>query len=732
MDDRENPITGENRGIRFIIIGVALFFIIFVIIKVLFDESENFSSLLTNVKNSQTMLFVLWTIIILFSITFMFVFIRNLIKLYYDKNKEKTGSRFKKRLVFFFIIFTIVPTVFLFFFATELIDRGIEKWFRTDIGSIMQKTNELKESYYGKSKDDLKYFSRIISTGIREKKMYTENNSIFLRNWVKRQMKNYRLDVVNIFMNSKEIISQFNPVIPLQEYKDLSLEDVYKVLSGSDFIKVDSLEKGELIRSGIPFNTPTGDKVLVIIGKFYPDKYIENLKKLNAMVDKYMQLKMIRDPVKTTYYLLFVFISILIVFSASWVALYLAKGITTPIEMLVDAATEITKGNLDVKIDYIAKDEFNTLINEFNKMINDLKINRKTLQRRTFELRQRRSITENILNNITSGVISINERGEIVEINSAIERILGIKKTKLINKQFSDAFSMNPYKDIMTIIEKAFKSKFKVYEKDLDIKIKGKILNIAVKISQMKNPVNKKFGGILVVLTDLSALIKAQKMMVWREVAKRIAHEIKNPLTPIHLSSQRILRSIDLPEDKFRKIVEDGLNIILIEIDSIKQLADEFSSYARLPEVKFSKGDINQILEKLVSVYTSIYNSVEFKVDLDAEIPILIKMDTEQIKRIFVNIIDNAIEAMNNKGIIEIKSIYNKESQFVRVEIADNGAGISDDDKDKLFLPYFSKKKTGTGLGLAITHNIIEEHNGMISVIDNRPTGTRFIIELPA
>lgn len=722
----------ENKGIRLIIIGIALFFIIFVIIKVLFDESKNFSSILSNIQNSQTMLFVLWTIIILFSITFLFIFVRNLIKLYYDKNKEKTGSRFKKRLVFFFIIFTIVPTVFLFFFATELIDRGIEKWFRTDIDSIMQKTNELKESYYEKSKDDLKYFSRIISDGIRSKKMYTAENSVFLRNWVKKQMLNYRLDVVNIFMNSKEILSQFKPVIPLQEYKDLSLEDVYKVLSGSDFIKVDSLKNGELIRSGIPFDTLGGDKVLVIIGKFYPDNYIKNLKNLNNMVDKYMQLKMIRDPVKTTYYLLFVFISILTVFSASWVALYLAKGITTPIEKLVEAATEITKGNLDIKIDYVAKDEFNALITEFNQMITDLKINRKTLQKRTFELRQRRSITENILNNITSGVISIDERGEIVEINSAVERILGIKKSKLINKQFSETFNTNPYKEIGDIIEKSFKSRFKIYEKDLDIKIKGKILNIAIKISQMKNPVNKKFSGVLAVLTDLTALIKAQKMLVWREVAKRIAHEIKNPLTPIHLSSQRILRSIDLPEDKFRKVVEDSLKIILEEIDSIKELADEFSNYARLPEIKFSKGDINQILEKLVSVYSSIYNSIEFKVNLDPEIPIMIKMDTEQIKRIFVNIIDNAIEAMDKEGTIDIDSIYNKESQFVRVEIADNGDGISDDDKDKLFLPYFSKKSNGTGLGLAITHNIIEEHNGMITVVDNQPTGTRFIIELPS
>ncbi len=722
----------ENRGVRFAIIGIALFFIIFVIIKVLFDESKNLSSMLVNIQSSQTILFVLWTIIILFSITFLFIFVRNLIKLYYEKNKEKTGSRFKKRLVFFFITFSIVPTIFLFFFSTKLIDRGIEKWFKTDIDSIMTKSDELKESYYEKSKDDLKYFSRIVAEGIRSKRMYTAENTIFLRNWVKKQMKNYRLDVVNIFKDRKEIVSQFNPVIPLQEYKDLSLEDVYKVLSGSDFIRVDSLLNGELIRSGIPFNSVEGDRILVIIGKYYPESYIKNLKVLGNMVEKYTQMKLIRDPVKTTYYLLFVFISILIVFSASWVAMYLARGITTPIEKLVDAASEITKGNLDTKIDYVAKDEFNILITEFNKMISDLRDNRDKLSRRTIELRQRRSITENILTNITSGVMAINLRGEIIEINPAVEKMLGLKKERFIKKQFSDIFANNPYDIVKEIIEKGFKSKFKLIEKEIDIKIKGKILNLAIKISQTRNPVNNKFSGILVVLTDLTALMKAQRLLVWREVAKRIAHEIKNPLTPITISSERILRSIDLPEDKFRKIVEDGLNIILTEIDSIKSLADEFSNFARLPEIKFSKGDINQILEKLISVYTSIYSTVDFKVDLDVDIPILIKMDTEQIRRIFVNIIDNGIEAIDKDGTIEILTKYNKESQFTRIEIADNGSGISDEDKDKLFMPYFSKKSNGTGLGLAITHNIIEEHNGMISIVDNVPKGTRFIIELPA
>jgi len=717
------------KGIRLTIAGVAILFVLIVIVRIFFDESKNFSPLFIN---STTLIIALWTIIILFSLTFLFILLRNIIKLYYDKSKDYAGGRFKNRLVFFFIAFSIIPTLLLFFFATDLIERGIEKWFNTDIDNIMTKIDELVPSYYERAKEELKHFSRIIASDIREYKKYTYENRIFLDNSIKKQMKEYKLDVVNIYLNDKEVLTKFNPIIPLQEYKDLPRDIVWRSLGGDDYFPVNTLKKGELIRSGIRFNTPEGDKILVITGKYYPDKYINNLKNLSTMVNRYEQLRPIKNPVKMTYFLLFLFITILIIFSASWLGFYLAKGITVPIEKLAAAASEITKGNLDVKINYAAKDEFNILITEFNKMVTDLKENRDQLDKSTIELKQRRSLTETILKNITSGVIALNFKGEIIDINPEAERMLSLKAKETLKKHYSEVFSDNLYQDISSIVDKAFKTKFKIIEKQLNFKIKGNILNLASKITQIRNPVNNKFFGILVVLTDLTALIKAQRMLVWREVAKRIAHEIKNPLTPIQISAQRIVKALELPDAKLRKIVEDSLNIILQELDSIKNLAKEFSQFARLPEISFTKGDINQILENLVSVYSSIYNKIEFKVDLDVDIPVLIKMDTEQIKRIFVNLIDNAIEAMDKEGSLEIASKYIKESQFARVEIADSGPGINDEDKQKLFIPYYSNKSSGTGLGLAIAHNIIEEHNGLLSIIDNTPKGARFIIEIPA
>ena len=717
------------KGIRLIVAGMAILFVFIVIVRIFFDESKEFTPLFID---STALIIALWTIIILFSLTFLFILLRNIIKLYFGKSKDYMGGRFKNRLVFFFIAFSIIPTLLLFFFATDLIERGIEKWFTTDVDAIMTKIEELEPSYYERAKMELKHFSNIIANDIRDFKKYTYQNRVFLDNSIKKQMKEYKLDVVNIYRNDKEILTKFNPIIPLQEYKDLPRDIVFRSLGGDDYFPVDSLKDGELIRSGVRFNTPEGDKILVITGKYFPEKYTKNLKTLSSMVNKYNQLKPIKNPVKTTYFLLFLFITILIIFSASWLGFYLAKGITTPIEKLAAAATEITKGNLDVRIDYAAKDEFNTLITEFNKMVADLKEHRDKLNRRTIELKQRRSLTESILKNITSGVVALDENGEILNINPEAQRMLNLKSSQVVKKHYSVVFSDSLYKDITSLIDKAYKTKFKVIEKELDFKIKGQIINLASKITQTRNPMNNKFSGLLVVLTDLTELMKTQRMLVWREVAKRIAHEIKNPLTPIQISAQRILKSLELPDDKFRKIVEDSLNIILQETESITDLAKEFSQFARLPEVNFTQGDMNQIIENLVSVYSSIYNNIEFKVDLDVDIPALVMMDTEQIKRIFVNILDNAIEAMNKQGIVEIKSKYIKSSQFIRVEIADQGEGISDEDKQKLFIPYFSKTGAGTGLGLAIAHNIIDEHNGQISVADNTPSGARFVIEIPS
>jgi len=717
----------DHRGARLIIALTLLLFIVFIFFRIFFEESIRISPV--SVK-SNALIFVLWILIILFSLTLLFILLRNLLKIYYEKNREHVGRGFKNRLVFFFTAFSIVPSILLFFFATDMISRSIEPLFKPQIEMIIQNVGVVKDNYYNTIWTNLDHFAKQISAMIQEKRMYTDDNRVYLSNKLKEKMVEYKLDMVSVYRGSDELVSVINPLL-IQEYKDFPLEILYQGLSESGVRNFITMSKGELIYVGTSTGINPQERILTIIGRYLPENYSSVLNSLSTMVANYTQQKELKDPVRNTYILLFLFITILIVFAASWLGYFLAKGITVPIEKLAAATSEIVKGNLDVQIDYPTHDEFSLLITEFNRMALDLKENRDKLTRRTVELKHRRSVFEHILKNITTGVMALNSQGEIIEMNPEAARMLSLDAAASRKKHFSASISETLYPDIHSLISRAYETRFKKIEKEVDIKVKGTVSNLAVKITQLRNPINNRFSGLLVVLTELTELIRAQRLLVWREVAKRVAHEIKNPLTPIQISSQRILRSFEQPDDKFRAIVEDSLNIISQELDSIKKLADEFSNFARLPEMKFGQGDINLILENLVSVYNSIYKNLILNVKLDVNLPSLLKVDAEQIKRVFVNLIDNAIEAVEKEGLVEIQTRYNEQSKFVAIEIADNGPGISDEDKLKLFIPYFSKKSTGTGLGLAIAHNIIEEHNGLISIVDNQPKGARFIIELP-
>ncbi len=368
--------------------------------------------------------------------------------MYLEKNQGGAGHSFKNKLVFFFIAFSIVPTLLLFIFATDVISQSIEQWFKTPIENIMSKVDDVKTNYYGNINEDLEHFSGLIAAMIQQKRMYTEDNRTFLQNELKKKMLEYKLDVVNIYKNKNEVFAIFNPRIPMQEYKNLPLNIVYRGLGGAGFTTVDTLKTGELIRNGVAFDIEQGDKMLIITGKYFPESYTRSLNALAGMVSKHNQMRVLRDPVKNTYILLFLFITILIIFSASWLGFYLAKGITVPIEKLVSATAEIAKGNLDVRIDYKAKDEFNTLINEFNRMAFDLKENRDKLTRRTIELRHRRSIIETILKNITSGVMALNVNGEIIAVNPEAARMLSLDVEAVARKNYAAVISETIYQDI--------------------------------------------------------------------------------------------------------------------------------------------------------------------------------------------------------------------------------------------------------------------------------------------
>ncbi|MCP2605884.1 ATP-binding protein, partial [Candidatus Aminicenantes bacterium AC-335-O07] len=659
----------------------------------------------------------------------LFVLGRNLTKLYLERKRKVIGSHFKTKLVFFFIGLSLIPTLLLFFFASDLINRSIEHWFRSPVDQILKDTQQVAEGFYSDKEAITYHYAKQLGIEIREKDFLLPGNTQALLDFLKEKIREYRLDLISVYIGEKELVTFLNPNLPLQDYQDLKENIIKRALLGENFKRIEPMGKGELIRRGISFNHPQVGRVLIVTGKFLPQNYYQSINRISSYIQKYKSLKILKDPIKTSYLLIFLFVTLLIIFAASWIGFHLAKSITNPIEKLAQATREVSKGNLDVRVEDPASDEIGILIESFNQMVSDLKESNKKIEQKTEEIERRKKYFETVLDNISTGVITVDANGFITTINPAAINLLQLNSQNPIGENYKIFLSNPTYSEIVNILDKAIEGKYKITEKEIHLKFENKTVTLALTITPFQD-MNNNFMGLIVALDNVTQIITAQKIAAWKEVAQRVAHEIKNPLTPIQLSAERIIKSLGKEENK--KIIEEGAKTIIQETRTIKNLVDEFSNFARLPVISLSYTDLHQIIEQTVSLFRGIYKEIEFEVLYSSEVPSKVYVDPEQIKRVFVNIISNAVEAMDKKGKVTIVTSYNPEIKTIRIEISDTGPGIPDSDKAKLFIPYFSTKKKGRGLGLSIVHQIITEHNGTIKVEDNIPHGAKFIIQIPS
>jgi len=427
-------------------------------------------------------------------------------------------------------------------------------------------------------------------------------------------------------------------------------------------------------------------------------------------------------------------LTLMILVSATWMGLYLAKRITRPVQTLAVAAREIGAGHLDHRVEPETSDEFGSLMDAFNRMAADIAASRRRLEQSSIELQKkhedvegRRRYVETILERIATGVISVDPAGRIRTWNSAASRLLGID-VHVSGLPASAVFGAPELKPLGTLIDQTSR-RTDVPPQDVSITRDGRELHLAV----MTTPLRRDDGGtdgMVIVLDDVSPLIRAQKVAAWREVARRLAHEIKNPLTPIQLSADRLRRHFSGAPEATRALVDECTTTIVGEVESLKGLVDEFSQFARMPAPRAVPTDLRELLDDALSLYRGLFTSVTLGATHGSDVP-RVSVDPEQLRRVVINLIDNAIEAMDRQGRIEISTRHDAANNIVRIVVADDGPGIPLAERDKLFLPYYSTKQRGSGLGLAIVRRIIAEHGGSIEVGDNTPRGTRFTIELP-
>jgi two-component system nitrogen regulation sensor histidine kinase NtrY len=673
-------------------------------------------------------------ILIILILLLVFLIVRNVVKLVFERRHGVLGYRLRTKLVAAFVSLSLIPTVVLFLVAISIFSYSIENWFNLAIGDALNKTVEIAHVYYQQTADHAKYYARQISADITGNRLYDQERADYLKTLIEQRQKNYKLGLLEVYFNNQKrdllVKDPDNPNIEPTPLSPKMLEDVF---TGQEVSVVQSSEIGDLIRGVAPIYSyiSPGEIIGVVAVNYYiPQELVKKMGIISKTSEQYGQITLLKNPIKFTYIIILFIVTLLIIFSATWFGLFLAKGITVPIQDLAEATNKIARGELDHQINIAADDEIGILVDSFNKMTKDLKKSKEGLEQANIYLEQRRKYMETVLGNVSAGVVSVDNNDVITIINKAAERMLDIQSEKVLNRRFQDVL-MPEHLAVMDELNKELRGNGKGFiERQMELMLKGKVLTVLMTITLI-NDDDGNYMGMVVVFEDLSQIRKAERAAAWREVARRMAHEIKNPLTPVQLSAQRLQKKYAERLSDDGAIFHECTKTIIDQVELLKNLVNAFSRYAQLPVTNPVLSDLNEVIGDSVVLFQDAHKDIHFDYQKENDIPRL-NLDSEQIKRVMVNLLDNAVAAINKRnGLIVIKTCYDKIHKRAKVEVADNGSGVPYSYKAKIFEPYFSTKRTGTGLGLAIVSSIISDHHGHVSVRDNNPTGTIVAFELP-
>jgi two-component system nitrogen regulation sensor histidine kinase NtrY len=667
---------------------------------------------------------------------------RNLIRAFFEKRHRLIGTGFRSKLVASFIGFALIPTVLLALVASGVISEVIDVWFSDQVMHVLRDSEDVAHLYQQERESLASDTARVISKEIFREDILMPEHRELLKSMLARMQHEYHLAGVEVFSPKMETLAR--RMDPELSDAVLSLPVGQLVLQVLDKGKAHSSAQeapvGKLIRAAAPImgNGRTEHvQGVVVVSSYVPESLLRKMDAIAKQFDEYRQIKSMKDPIKGGAYLFVAGVTVLILFGATWFGFYVARGITVPIQRLAEGTEAIAQGNLDIRIDVKATDEIGTLVQSFNRMTTDLRTNKSRLEemnlsllQSNIEIDQRRAYTEAVVETIAAGVLSIDMVGIVTRFNPSGERILGVKGEELRGKSVYDAFKQFH----LYLFQKAYDQMLVEQTDSLSMEGQmetpnGRLVTLGLSISRMQNEAGDDLGFVFV-FENRTEFIKAQKTAAWQEVAQRIAHEIKNPLTPIQLSAQRLRKKYYEKSTGFEEIFDEATKVIINEVTSLKVMVDEFSKYARMPLPKMTRQSLHDIIQNVLPLYTATHRDVEFILHLDDALPDL-NCDPEQMRRVFVNLFDNAIQAFNDRGKIWVTTEADWRRHRAIVLVADDGMGIQADDHKKLFVPYFSKKRTGTGLGLAIVHRIISDHNGTIHAENNHPQGALFRFDLP-
>ncbi len=674
-------------------------------------------------------------LVFLLFVTLTFVLARNLIKLFAERRLGVLGSKFRTRLVVGSLLLSFIPVIVMFWFAYGLMNRSIDKWFSTPVEEVRQ---------------DTALMARLLSKYAAEN-AHAEAVSIASAPETQHAFEGHSFSGVLSQFRMHESTLQGGFAIAIESGNaeaSLGAPAAWPLLKPGLPAQSVTPERPQNIKwNGIEYilgSAPVGSEGEILVAMPLPKNFAEAQQQLDASQQRYLQLARDRRTVRRTYMAFLWLLTGMVLFSSMWLARFFSNLVTRPVVALAEATEQISKGNLDYRVDIPAADELGDLVRSFNQMAGELQTSRRQIEASSSELsaaiaelEQRRQHIETILESIPTGVLSLNAGLRVTHVNQALLRMLKPSEEPthtamvLIGASLPDLFPPDILEELEPLLRRA--DRMGTTTTQMEVPVPRAQLNVAVTVATLRHS-DQRIGYVLI-FEDLSDLLRAQKQAAWREVARRVAHEIKNPLTPIALSADRILRHLDRGtplESTSIEIVRTCAEAISGAVETVRTLVNEFSTLASFPASHPRPADINSIVENALFLFNGRLDGIRVRTLLAADLP-KVMADSEAIRRAMANLVDNAAEALQSSVLkeIEISTSLVASRDAVEISVADSGNGVTHELKEKLFLPYFSTKKRGTGLGLAIVSRIVEEHHGSIRVEENKPAGARFVVELP-
>jgi two-component system nitrogen regulation sensor histidine kinase NtrY len=705
---------------------------------------------------SEVVLYALSAADLTMLVALVFVLARNIVKLVVERRRGLPFSRFRAKLVLALLGLTVVPCVLVLIVGSELIRSSTEKWFSQPIDDVLSAATRIAQDYYRERQGNVASHASRIAREIPVAAVESGDLDA-VRRAIQAEVTQGRVGLVEVYRARGRpgptadvvlLLAVEAPGLPRNRVR-ASADRLASVVAigGTEAHSPEPLEGGgELVRAGAAVRDAQGRVVGVVLASDHLSG--ESAMHARQVIEAYQnrsQLSALRGPLQGIYLTVFVMMTLMILVSATWTGLYLAKRITRPVQRLAAGAREIGAGHLDHRIEPETRDEFGQLVEAFNTMAGELATSQRKLEhsrldleRKNLQLDERRQYIETVLERIATGVVSLGSDGQIETINTAALRLLEVDRS-VVGSRAEEVCQREDLRPLQALLRQSRGRSSAPAAQEIAILREGRELHLAAAATPLLRE-DGSVGGAVLVFDDVTPLIRTQRVAAWRDVARRLAHEIKNPLTPIQLCAERMRRHFSTAPPQARALVDECTSTIVGEVESLKDLVDEFAQFARMPAPRAIPSDLNAVLGETLALYNGLFRAIRIERVFAADLP-AVRVDLEQIRRVVINLIDNAVEALGGSGAearpggqaptITVETRHDAGNGVARILVSDNGPGIPAADRDKLFMPYYSTKRRGSGLGLAIVRRIIAEHGGSIEVTDNVPDGTVFTIDLP-